>query len=98
MALEINWSKKADKKFDKIIEHLTKKWGENAAKAFVKKVFEFLDILSEFPLIGSIEKRDLNIRGYVIVKQITIFYQIREDKIILLNFYDNRQKPKQKRF
>ena len=98
MALNIFWSKHADKSFDSIITWLQSNWGEHSVSLFVKKVYEFLEIITEFPEIGSIENTDLNIRGFVIVKQITIFYQVRNEKIIILNFYDNRQRPKNKRF
>ncbi len=98
MALAVFWSKRADKKFDKIIGYIEEEWGKHTASLFVKKVYDFLDILSEFPEIGTVEKKDLNIRGFVIVAHLTVFYQIREDKIIILNFYDNRQNPKQKRY
>jgi len=98
MALEIVWSKKADKKFDKIIDYLLLNWGENTTKVFVKKVFNFLNILEEFPEIGSIENRIYEIRAFTIVSQVNIFYKIRGNKIILLDFYDNRQDSKKKRF
>ncbi|MEZ4908580.1 MAG: type II toxin-antitoxin system RelE/ParE family toxin [Saprospiraceae bacterium] len=98
MALEIIWSKKADKKFDKIIEYLLLNWGENSTKTFIKKVFNFLSILAEFPEIGSIENKEYGIRGFSIVKQINIFYKSKGDKIILLDFYDNRQDNAKKRF
>ncbi len=38
MALEIYWSKRADKSFDKIIEYLSTEWEENVTQAFVKKM------------------------------------------------------------
>ena len=98
MALNIFWSKHADKSFDSIITWLQSNWGEHSVSLFVKKVYEFLEIITEFPEIGSIENTDLNIRGFVIVKQITIFYQVRNEKIIILNFYDNRQRPESKKF
>lgn len=94
MDLEIFWSKKADKKFDSIIEYLIEEFGEITASKFVKKVHNFLFLLSKFPEIGTLQYKELGIRGFVIVKQITLFYQVRDDKIILLNFYDNRQRPK----
>lgn len=97
MALKIKWSKKADKRFDSIIAYLQEEFGETTTAKFVKKVHEFLDLLSEFPEIGTEENRELKIRGFVIVKQITIFYKVQDNKIILLNFYDNRQRPKKKR-
>jgi plasmid stabilization system protein ParE len=98
MALEIYWSKRAAKRFDSILDYLEDEWGRNSVSLFVKKVYDFLDILSTYPEIGTIENKELNIRGFVIVRQLTIFYQIREDKIVLLNFYDNRQRPKSKRY
>jgi plasmid stabilization system protein ParE len=56
MALTIYWSTRADNKFDKIISYINEEWGEVLARAFVKKVYEFLDILVEFPEIGSVER------------------------------------------
>ena len=97
MALEIYWSKRADKKFDNILEYLQEEWGEKVTGAFVKKVYDFLDVLVDFPEIGTMENKQRNIRGFVIVKQITLFYKIKNHKIILLNFFDNRQNPKKKK-
>jgi len=98
MALKIYWSIRADKNFDKLTDYLTEKWGEKVTVAFVKKVYEFLDILVELPEVGKIENKERNIRGFVIVKQITIFYKIKNNKIILLNFYGNQTNPKKKNF
>ncbi len=98
MALKIYWSKQADRKFDRIIEYLTAEWGERVTTLFVRKVFSFLDILSDFPEIGTIENKEKEIRGFTIVKQVNVFYTIKNDRIVLLNFFDNRQKPKKKRF
>ncbi len=98
MALEIYWTKRADKKFDRILEYLQIEWGENVARAFTKKVYEFLDILSEFPEIGTIENKEKGIRGFTIIKQVNLFYRISGDKIILLNFFDNRQHPEKRKF
>jgi plasmid stabilization system protein ParE len=98
MALEVFWSKKADLNFDSIIDYLQSEWGESSIKLFVKKVYEILDLLIEYPEIGSLEYQELNIRKIVIVKQITLFYQVRDEKLILLNFYNNKQNPKEKRF
>lgn len=46
MALEIVWSKKADDKFDKILNYLQENWDDKVTGSFVKKVYDFLDILS----------------------------------------------------
>ena len=98
MALKVFWSKRADRKFDKILEYLMLEWGEHVTNAFVKKGYDFLDILSEYPKIGTIENKEKGIRGFTIVKQVNIFYKIYNDKIVILNFFDNSQNPKKKRF
>lgn len=93
MALKVKWSKYADQSFDKILNYLEAEWGENVTHAFVRRTYEFLDLLAEFPEIGSMENSEKQIRGFVLIKQITVFYIRKVDSIILLNFYDNRQKP-----
>ena len=98
MALEIRWSKKADNKFDQILAYLRVEWGEKVTSDFVKKVFDFLEILSEFPEIGTVENRTKSIRGFSIIKQIKIFYKINKNYVTILNFYDTRQNPKNKRY
>jgi hypothetical protein len=42
--------------------------------------------------------KEKGIRGFTIVKQITVFYKVDQDKIILLNFFDNRLNPQKRRF
>lgn len=96
MAKEIVWSKRADIKFDKIIEYLQQEWNETVVTAFVKKTYDFLDILLEFPEIGTVENKQRDIRGFVLTKHITIFYKIKGNIIILLNFFDSSQHPKNK--
>jgi plasmid stabilization system protein ParE len=97
MALKIVWSKRASFKFDQIISYLIDEWGEKSAKQFISRVFDFLEILSEFPEIGSVENKEKNIRGFTIVKQVNIYYRIKGDTIILILFFDNRQNPKKKK-
>ena len=98
MAFKIKWTTRADVKFDNILQYLTTNYGEQVTKNFINKVYDFLDILSEFPEIGSIENQEKSIRGFTIVKQINIFYMIKGETIILLDFFDNRKNPKSKRF
>jgi len=97
MALKVVWSKRAHQKFDHIVSYLSAEWGEKPTKEFIGKVFDFLEILAEYPEIGSIENKEKNIRGFTIVKQINIFYRIKGDHIIIILFFDNRQNPKKKR-
>ena len=53
MALEIFWTRSADRKFDKIIKYLLSEWNQRVTESFVKKVYDTIDILAEFPEIIS---------------------------------------------
>jgi len=66
MALKVKWSKYADHSFDRILNYLEAEWGENITRAFVRRTYEFLDLLAEFPEIGSIENPEKQIRGFCI--------------------------------
>lgn len=98
MALSIVWLKRAEAKFDGILMYLQAEWGTAVTSAFVRKVYNFLDILVEYPEVGTLENPKKGIRGFVITKHTTIFYKIQNDKIIILNFFDNRQHPKNKKY
>ena len=96
MALKIFWTKRALSNFDKIIDYLEKDFGDITTRTFAIRVHSFVDNLQEFPELGAIQHTEKQIRGFVIVKQVTIFYKIYDDHIRILNLFDNRQHPKKK--
>ncbi len=96
MALNIKWTKRASKSFHKTVIGIEEEWNEQAAKRFVNKVNNFLQILRTQPKIGKIELREKSIRGFVISRQTTVLYRIKEDAIVLLKFFNNRQNPRYK--
>ena len=96
MALKIFWTTRASKNFDIILEYLEVEWSDQVTKRFIKDVYDFLELLIEFPEIGSIENKEKGIRGFTLIKQINIFYRITTDKIIILGLFDNRQNPSKK--
>ena len=62
----------------------------------MRKLYDFLEILSEFPEIGSLQYPEKGIRGFALTKQVSIFYRIDNNEIVLLDFFDNRSNPKKK--
>jgi plasmid stabilization system protein ParE len=97
VALKIKWSKRADNSFDRIIEYLNAEWGEQVVQAFVRKTYDFLEILAEFPGIGTMQVQQKAIRGFVLIKQVIVFYKVQGSSIILIDFFDTRQDPKKKK-
>lgn len=85
---------RAERNFDSIVDYIHDKWGEATAKQFVKKTDEIFKLLKNFPSIGQIENGD--IRGMQLSPQTRILYRVRDEKIIILAFFDVRQDPKKK--
>lgn len=82
---------RAEQNFDSIIAYLKQKCGEKTAKQFVQKTDDIFKLLKNYPLIGQVEKDD--IRGFQLSQQTRILYRIRDQKIIILAFFDVRQSP-----
>lgn len=98
MAKEIVWTKRANAKFNKIIQFLEEEWGEKVTANFVRRTFDLLDLLFEYPTLGWLEKPDKEIRGFLITKHNRLFYRIKDEKLILLNFFDTRSGKYRKKF
>jgi plasmid stabilization system protein ParE len=96
MVKAIVWRHKANKEFNAFINYLQEYWGENATRAFVKKTYQTIELLSQFPDMGTLENYDKQIRGFVITKHNTLFYRTEETQLIFLSFFDNRQHPKER--
>lgn len=98
MAKKIVWTNRANIKFNKIIDYLELEWGNKVTSSFVSKTFNILDLISEHPDLGTMELTDKNIRGFLITKHNRMFYRVEKNSIIVLNFFDTRNRPKSKKY
>lgn len=96
--MKIFITKRAEKNYKSITNYLQKEWGVNVVEALNKKTQHFFDLLENFPEMGSMEFPAKNIRGLQLTTQLRVFYIIKEDRVIILSFFDVRQHPKKKNF
>ena len=96
--LKVFWTKRAVKKFEKICDYINSNWGIPTTNKFKKRVKLIVNLLSDFPEIRTIEFKNRNIRGIVVVRQLTLFYKVKDNKLIILNFFDNRQQPDKRKY
>jgi plasmid stabilization system protein ParE len=92
--MEVFITSRAEHHFNKIVDYLKNKWGEKTVKEFINKVDEIFSLLENYPSIGQIETND--IRGFQLTSHTRILYRIRDNKIIIISFFDSRQDPKKK--
>ncbi len=92
--MQVFLTPRAEKNFDSIVDYTKQKWGEKTAKEFIQKVDEIFKLLKDYPLMGQVENN--YIRGFQLTRHTRILYRIRDNKIIILSFFDVRQDPKKK--
>ena len=92
MALETQWTKRAAKSFDEIVEFIKKRWSEDSAEKFVEKTNKLVKQIEENPeMCQKIE--DTEVRRGVLTKQTSLYYLVMGNFIRLITFWDNRKDP-----
>ena len=93
MARKIKLTNRAESKFGAIIFYIEANFDFLVAKKFVKRTYAFFDIVIDFPQIGLIEDHGKGIYGFVLAKQVTVYYRFTEKEVVILNFFDTRMRP-----
>ena len=94
--MKIVWTKKAQKRLGEISGYIQLEFGDYAKQAFTTKTKDFTRLLSEFPEIGTVDIMGKYLRGFQLTKQTRVFYRLKEDRIIILTFFDTRRDPKKR--
>ena len=93
MALKIQWTKRAEKSFGKIVLDIEEKWSEASAKKFVQKTDKLLGLIAEnLEMCPAVEGKE-EVRKGLVTKQTSVFYKIMDNFIRLITFWDNRSDP-----
>lgn len=92
MSLEILWSDEANEIFDNIVLFIENKWSIRDAENFVIHTNKVLKLIAEQPYMYKASINS-NIRKALITKQTSVFYEIHNEFIMILFFWDNRQEP-----
>lgn len=88
--MEIIWSPQSKKDYWQNIDYLEAEWTFKDVINFIEKVDQTLNLLLQNN-IEFISTNYKNINKVVILKQITLYYRINNDKIELLRFWNTYQ-------
>ena len=91
--LKIRWTEEASKNLDSIITYLQDNWTTKELTRFFTKLEKQISILSIFPEAFPISKKKSRVHRCVFMKQLTIYYTIENEHLVLLSIFDNRQNP-----
>ncbi|MEP7255058.1 MAG: type II toxin-antitoxin system RelE/ParE family toxin [Ferruginibacter sp.] len=94
MAYQIVVRKRFTNRVQKVLAYLEKEWSHKVASEFLLKIDRRIDLLTKQPYIGVLSAKVKDIRGLLITRHNRLYYKIKNNKVIILNMYDTRKKPK----
>jgi len=91
MALKITFSPEALEILLSISSNIENNWGSRQAEKFLEKVHKTLDLASKNPYMFKASSIEDSVRKGFISKQTSFYYEVHENELFILFFWDNRQ-------
>ncbi|MBE7178581.1 MAG: type II toxin-antitoxin system RelE/ParE family toxin [Mucilaginibacter polytrichastri] len=93
MSLQVVYTPSAKGTLLAVYNFIHERYGQTIADEFINKAEHTISLIREQPYIFRVSLIATDVRVAFISKQTSLFYQIKEDTLILLFFWDNRQEP-----
>ena len=93
MDLEIVFTPQARETLQSIIQFIEIKWGKRSADKFKATAIRVVKSISSQPYLFKASIIDINVRKGIITKQTSVLYEVHDNHILILYFWDNRQDP-----
>ena len=91
------WSDEALQNLKGIIKYLEKRWTNREIKRFARLLDHHLNLIRDNPRLFP--KSDLfeGFRRAVISKQVSLYYRVDNQTVLIISVFDNRQNPRKLR-
>jgi plasmid stabilization system protein ParE len=94
--MKVLWTKKASKRLREVYKFYKKAYSKKYADRINNALLERSVLLSEFPLMGTLELgekvEDFGVR-YLVEEHCKLYYQVVDDKIEIISVFDTHQHP-----
>jgi len=90
--MKIIWTEKAILENQKNIDYLIESWDQKVLINYLNKLDKLINLLSTNPNLGQYDK-EIESNKILVVKQIYIFYEMRDNQIVIRSFWNNYKKP-----
>lgn len=85
------WADSAKESFDENADFLINKWGSEVYSAFYDRVEEVLTTIQQTPTLYPVHRHSPRIHKCVIHKRVVLYYLLKGDDVILLQFWQTSQ-------
>jgi plasmid stabilization system protein ParE len=91
--MEVIWTEKATLTFETLASYIDNDFGRLSAQKFIAKADSVIRTIANHPYAYKQSSVREKVRKAFVTKQCSLFYEIKDDFVVLLYFWDNRQKP-----
>jgi plasmid stabilization system protein ParE len=91
--LKIRWTEEATKNLESIILYLETNWTPKELRKFFQKLEKQLVLISIFPDAYPLSLKKKKIHRCVFAKNLTVYYTVKDEYLVLLSIFDTRQQP-----
>jgi plasmid stabilization system protein ParE len=88
---EIEWTIHAKDELDALYDYLENNWSVREIMRFSRLLDKKLSLIIKFPFLYPAYENNNYVRRCVVSKQVSLYYQIVTNRIIILSLFDNRQ-------
>lgn len=92
MSYAVNWSPASKADYARILNRIESKYGLAPVLKFMDKTDEVIKVISKHPEAGGNTSKE-KVKRYVITEQTTLLYEVNNETIELLYFWDTRKDP-----
>ena len=92
--MRVIWTEEAEVSFNQNISYLEEEWNESVIENFLDKTDEVIMTISKHPLAYPLVDSKEGIHKCLVVRQVSLYYVVLEDRIDLITFWNNYQDPK----
>ncbi len=93
MAVEIVWSTRAEKGFDKIVHYIAKHWTDKEVSRFIREAHDFFELLKRNPKMLQPSPKTNLYRGPMNkLTMITYRIDVMKNQILLINVRSSKQR------
>jgi len=90
MELKVVWTKRAKENYINILTYIANKFGNSSGEKYHHRVEELINLLRQFPELGTNQVGLNNLRGIILYRRTTIFYTFKDKEVKIINIVDNR--------
>ena len=94
MSYKVFWTTEAEETFNQNISYLENEWTEAVIENFISKTEESINTLKVNPLLYPLVNKKKSIHKCLVVKQVSLYYQVVAMRIYLITFWNNYRDPK----